>query len=129
MPVLIQSFLFNFIFLKHSQLKQLVFFFFLLLLVLVLFGILPAAMSWSDRYSASSPSINLPQLVPGGKITLSIILGGAGYVVFSELLEKLGHPWVSRFLLYYSFDTKYQDFVCIILLIIISIKIVKSFSR
>lgn len=58
----------------------------------MLFGILPAAMSWSDRYSASSPSINLPQLVPGGKITLSIILGGAGYVVFSELLEKLGHP-------------------------------------
>ncbi|XP_062082474.1 uncharacterized protein LOC133788863 isoform X4 [Humulus lupulus] len=60
--------------------------------VLVLFGIVPAAMSWSDRYSASSPSMLLPQLVPGGKITLSIILGGAGYVIFSELLEKFGHP-------------------------------------
>ncbi|KAF4360303.1 hypothetical protein F8388_020594 [Cannabis sativa] len=61
--------------------------------VLVLFGVVPAAMSWSDRYSSSSPSsMLLPQLVPGGKITLSIILGGAGYVIFSELLEKFGHP-------------------------------------
>ncbi|PON59204.1 Tryptophan/tyrosine permease [Parasponia andersonii] len=59
--------------------------------VLVLFGILPAAMSWSDRYSALSPSMNLPRLVPGGKLTLSIVLGGAGYVIFSELLEKFGH--------------------------------------
>ncbi|KAK2641048.1 hypothetical protein Ddye_022811 [Dipteronia dyeriana] len=34
--------------------------------VLMLFGILPAAMCWSDRYSNSSPSVKLPLLVPGG---------------------------------------------------------------
>ncbi|EXB54671.1 hypothetical protein L484_022533 [Morus notabilis] len=60
--------------------------------VLVLFGIIPAAMSWSDRYSASTLSTGLPQLVPGGKFTLSLVIGGAGYVIFSEVLEKLGHP-------------------------------------
>nr|XP_043628497.1 tyrosine-specific transport protein-like [Erigeron canadensis] len=59
--------------------------------VLVLFGVLPAAMSWSDRYSSSSVSSNLPQLVPGGRITLSLILGGAGYVIISELIENLMH--------------------------------------
>ncbi|XP_028803902.1 uncharacterized protein LOC114758972 isoform X3 [Neltuma alba] len=60
--------------------------------VLVLFGIIPAAMSWSDRYSNSnsdsSPTVKLPELVPGGKITLLLVLGGAGYVVLSELLEN-----------------------------------------
>ncbi|XP_021812771.1 uncharacterized protein LOC110755797 isoform X2 [Prunus avium] len=62
--------------------------------VLVLFGILPAAMSWSDRYSSSSPAMKLPvpQLVPGGRLTLSLVVGGAACVIFSELLEKLGHP-------------------------------------
>ncbi|XP_058196315.1 uncharacterized protein LOC131312514 [Rhododendron vialii] len=58
--------------------------------VLVLFGILPGAMSWSDRYSDSSDSQKLPQLVPGGKLTLSIVIGGAGFVIFSELLENFG---------------------------------------
>ncbi|CAH1427228.1 unnamed protein product [Lactuca virosa] len=38
--------------------------------VLVLFGVVPAAMSWSDRYSSTSTSIclNLPELVPGAQI-------------------------------------------------------------
>ncbi|KAI8525939.1 hypothetical protein RHMOL_Rhmol13G0269500 [Rhododendron molle] len=56
--------------------------------VLVLFGILPGAMSWSDRYLELSDSPKLPQLVPGGKLTLSIVIGGAGFVIFSELLEN-----------------------------------------
>nr|XP_048323861.1 tyrosine-specific transport system-like isoform X2 [Ziziphus jujuba var. spinosa] len=59
--------------------------------VLLLFGILPAAMSWSDRYSSPSPSLKLPQLVPGGRVTLSLIIGGSGFVIFSELLGKFGH--------------------------------------
>ncbi|CAN6560312.1 unnamed protein product [Malus baccata var. baccata] len=48
--------------------------------VLVLFGIVPAVMSWSDRYSSSSSSVGmkLPQLVPGGRLTLSLVVGGAG---------------------------------------------------
>ncbi|KAB1203630.1 Tyrosine-specific transport protein [Morella rubra] len=58
--------------------------------VLVLFGVLPAAMSWSERYSNSSPSVKLPQLVPGGRLTLSVIIGGAGCVIFSEILENFG---------------------------------------
>ena len=61
------------------------------LLVLILFGVLPAAMSWSERYSNSSPSVKLPQLVPGGKVTLSLVIGGAGCVVLSELLENFVH--------------------------------------
>lgn len=60
--------------------------------VLVLFGVLPAAMSWSDRYSSSlSLSTNIPELVPGGKFTLSLVIGGAGYVIISELLDSLMH--------------------------------------
>ncbi|XP_057955755.1 uncharacterized protein LOC131149373 isoform X2 [Malania oleifera] len=59
--------------------------------VLVLFGILPAAMSWSDRYSGSSQSLNLPELVPGGRFTLALVMGGAGYVIFSEILQNFGH--------------------------------------
>lgn len=59
--------------------------------VLVLFGVIPAAMSWSDRYSNSSSSAQLPQLVPGGRFTLCLVIGGAGYVILSELLEKIGY--------------------------------------
>ncbi|XP_062016663.1 uncharacterized protein LOC133733070 isoform X2 [Rosa rugosa] len=60
--------------------------------VLVLFGIVPAAMSWSDRYSSSSTAVKLPRLVPGGRLTLSLVAGGAGYVIFSEIIDKLGNP-------------------------------------
>jgi len=63
----------------------------MLLLVLVLFGIIPAAMAWSDRYSSSSTSIKLPQLVPGGKVTLSLVMGAAGCIILSEILENFMH--------------------------------------
>ncbi|KAI4305874.1 hypothetical protein L6164_029209 [Bauhinia variegata] len=43
--------------------------------VLLLFGVIPAAMSWSDRYSNSSLAVKLPELVPGGRITLLLVLG------------------------------------------------------
>ncbi|XP_028800005.1 putative receptor-like protein kinase At3g47110 [Neltuma alba] len=60
--------------------------------VLVLFGIIPATMSLADRYSNSNLDsflpVKLPELVPEGKITLLLILGGAGYVVLCELLEN-----------------------------------------
>ncbi|KAL0459077.1 UNVERIFIED_CONTAM: Tyrosine-specific transport protein [Sesamum latifolium] len=59
--------------------------------VLVLFGVLPAAMSWSDRYSESSESLKIPPLVPGGKLTLSLVMGGAGLVILTEILENFGH--------------------------------------
>ncbi|XP_019066771.2 uncharacterized protein [Solanum lycopersicum] len=59
--------------------------------VLVLFGLLPAAMSWSDRYSESTQTPNLPPLVPGGKITLSLVFGGAALVILSEIVENIAH--------------------------------------
>ncbi|PKA61775.1 hypothetical protein AXF42_Ash008606 [Apostasia shenzhenica] len=60
--------------------------------VLVLFGVLPGAMSWSERYSASSSSSSrVPPLVPGGKGTLTIVMGGALLVIFSELLRNVIH--------------------------------------
>ncbi|XP_019051749.1 PREDICTED: uncharacterized protein LOC104588783 [Nelumbo nucifera] len=60
--------------------------------VLVLFGILPAAMAWSDRFNDSTQPPKLPLLVPGGRFTLSIVIGGAGYVILSEILKNLGNP-------------------------------------
>ncbi|KAK2971925.1 hypothetical protein RJ640_011706, partial [Escallonia rubra] len=59
--------------------------------VLVLFGIFPAAMAWADRYSSSSQPSELPLLVPGGRLTLSLVIGGAGSVILSEIIEKFGH--------------------------------------
>ncbi|KAL8200048.1 hypothetical protein R6Q57_011387 [Mikania cordata] len=59
--------------------------------VLVLFGVVPAAMSWSDRYSSCSLSSNIPELVPGGRFTLSLVIGGAGYVIISELFNSFMH--------------------------------------
>lgn len=60
--------------------------------VLVLFGILPAAMSWSDRYSTPSTSVKLPELVPGGRLTLTLVMLCSGGVIVTEILESLGHP-------------------------------------
>ncbi|KAJ3683784.1 hypothetical protein LUZ60_014011 [Juncus effusus] len=57
--------------------------------VLVLFGVLPAAMSWSERDSDESESLKIPRLVPGGKLTLSFIMGGALLVILSELFKDI----------------------------------------
>uniref|UniRef100_A0A0E0LPE5 Tyrosine-specific transport protein n=1 Tax=Oryza punctata TaxID=4537 RepID=A0A0E0LPE5_ORYPU len=43
---------------------------------LVLFGVFPAAMSWSERYSDDLEA-PVPPIVPGGKVTLSFVMGGA----------------------------------------------------
>ncbi|XP_077209765.1 tryptophan/tyrosine permease isoform X4 [Tasmannia lanceolata] len=56
--------------------------------VLVLFGILPAAMSWSERYSDTSRSPLLPPLVPGGRFTLALVISGAICVILSEIFGK-----------------------------------------
>ncbi|XP_020579999.1 uncharacterized protein LOC110024399 isoform X3 [Phalaenopsis equestris] len=56
--------------------------------VLVLFGVLPGAMSWSERYSSSSSTSLVPPLVPGGKVTLTIVMGVAFIIIFSELIEN-----------------------------------------
>ncbi|GAA0138269.1 hypothetical protein Leryth_004934 [Lithospermum erythrorhizon] len=58
--------------------------------VLVLFGVLPAAMSWADRYSDSTPSVKLQELVPGGKLTLSLVIGASGLVILTEAIQNFG---------------------------------------
>lgn len=60
--------------------------------VLVLFGVLPAAMSWSERYSGASDSPRISPLVPGGKFTLSVVMGGALFVISSEIFKNGMHP-------------------------------------
>lgn len=60
--------------------------------VLVLFGILPAAMSWSERFSNDSQALKAPPLVPGGRFTLSLVAGGAACIVLSEIFENFTHP-------------------------------------
>ncbi|XP_051134288.1 uncharacterized protein LOC127253650 isoform X3 [Andrographis paniculata] len=59
--------------------------------VLVLFGVVPGAMAWSDRYSESSDSPKIPALVPGGKFALALVMGGAGLVILTQLLENYIH--------------------------------------
>jgi tyrosine-specific transport protein len=56
--------------------------------VLVLFGVLPAAMSWSDRYSDELEA-PVPPIVPGGKFTLTFVMGGALLVIFSEIIKDI----------------------------------------
>eukprot|EP00898_Chlorokybus_atmophyticus_P007366 jgi/Chlat1/7630/Chrsp64S07164 len=56
--------------------------------VLVLFGIIPAAMAWSERYSTSGRLLPATEpLVPGGKPVLTLLLGGAAAIIVGELLE------------------------------------------
>ena len=54
--------------------------------VLVLFGVFPAAMSWSERYSDESEA-PVPPIVPGGKLTLSVVMGGA--LLVSEVIKDV----------------------------------------
>ncbi|KAI4967656.1 tyrosine-specific transport protein-like isoform X1 [Hordeum vulgare subsp. vulgare] len=56
--------------------------------VLVLFGVFPAAMSWSERYSNDLEAPISP-IVPGGKLTLSFVMGGALLVIFSEIFKDI----------------------------------------
>jgi tyrosine-specific transport protein len=57
--------------------------------VLVLFGILPAAMAWSERYSGTVLPPATKPIVPGGRVTLAFYMGAAGLVITSEAISKL----------------------------------------
>ncbi|KAF0907398.1 hypothetical protein E2562_015889 [Oryza meyeriana var. granulata] len=56
--------------------------------VLVLFGVFPAAMSWSERY-LDDLEAPVPPIVPGGKFTLAFVMGGALLVIFSEIFKDI----------------------------------------
>jgi tyrosine-specific transport protein len=56
--------------------------------VLTLFGLIPVAMCWSERYGGTSPSRQ--QLVPGGRPLLLAVAATAGGVIGRELLIATG---------------------------------------
>ncbi|KAH9741861.1 hypothetical protein KPL70_002772 [Citrus sinensis] len=58
----------------------------------IFFKALDFAGTYGDRYSSSSPSMTIPRIVPRGKLTLSLVIGVAGYIILSEILEKFGLP-------------------------------------
>ena len=58
--------------------------------VLTLFGIMPAAMAWRQRYSradAGSSASSKLEVVPGGKPVLLCIGGAAAGVIANELVQ------------------------------------------
>ena len=55
--------------------------------VLVLFGVIPGAMAWSERYSSNGTLPTTKNIVPGGKATLVLVIGGAGAIIGGEILE------------------------------------------
>ncbi|CEM06813.1 unnamed protein product [Vitrella brassicaformis CCMP3155] len=55
----------------------------------VLFGIIPAAMAWNERYNTATLAAT-PPLVPGGKITLAIMIGIASALIVEQVLDKTG---------------------------------------
>eukprot|EP00210_Caulerpa_lentillifera_P006462 g6174.t1 len=56
--------------------------------VLVLFGIIPALMAWSERYNGVT--ISSIRIVPGGKLSLILIGGLAMAIIANEFWELIG---------------------------------------
>lgn len=60
--------------------------------VLVLFGIIPPAMSWAERYTPGTVINQLtPPMVPGGRATLLAIGGTASAIVLADVIVRLSH--------------------------------------
>ncbi len=57
--------------------------------VSVLFGIIPALMAWQQRYH-SDLSLSTSPLVPGGKITLMIVIAIASVIILQQIWLKIG---------------------------------------
>lgn len=61
--------------------------------MLTLFGVLPAAMAWSERYGDTT--LTKTQIVPGGRPLLLLVGGSAAVVIVKEasaaLLLLVGH--------------------------------------
>ena len=56
--------------------------------ILSLFGIIPAAMAWVQRYGPDADPV-VPAALPGGKATLAVMAVGAAAVIGLEVNEKL----------------------------------------
>lgn len=57
--------------------------------ILTLFGIIPAWMTYNMRYGQDAEPV-VPEAIPGGKITLGAMAGGATLVIALEIAEKFG---------------------------------------
>ncbi|GMH45738.1 hypothetical protein BSKO_13701 [Bryopsis sp. KO-2023] len=55
--------------------------------VLVLFGIIPAVMTWSERYGGTT--LSSVRIVPGGKPAILLVGGAASFVILREFLETV----------------------------------------
>ena len=55
--------------------------------MLTLFGILPAAMAWSERYGDST--LTKIEIVPGGKPVLLLVGGTAAAIIVNEVAETV----------------------------------------
>lgn len=55
--------------------------------MLVLFGIIPVLMAWSERYGGST--LARSELVPGGRGVLAAVGCAAGAIILRELLQTL----------------------------------------
>ncbi|KAL1520448.1 hypothetical protein AB1Y20_022030 [Prymnesium parvum] len=59
--------------------------------ILILFGIIPAAMAWQQRYSTGPGTVELvaPEALPGGRASLALMALAAASVIGVETFERL----------------------------------------
>ena len=57
--------------------------------VLVLFGLIPVAMVWSERYARPPTTLTRTEIVPGGRLVLLGVGGSAAAIIGRELLLSL----------------------------------------
>lgn len=57
--------------------------------VLVLFGLIPVAMVWSERYARPPTTLTRTEIVPGGQLVLLGVGGSAAAIIGRELLLSL----------------------------------------
>ena len=63
--------------------------------VLVLFGLMPAAMVWNERYAGVLPPAANIRVVPGGRVTLLAVGGLAGAVIINSFLTSVSSSLAS----------------------------------
>ncbi|KAI7844273.1 hypothetical protein COHA_002071 [Chlorella ohadii] len=57
--------------------------------VLVLFGLIPVAMVWSERYARPPTTLSRTEIVPGGQLVLLAVGGSAAAIIGRELLLSI----------------------------------------
>ncbi len=57
--------------------------------VLVLFGVVLAAMAWTEKYTDTCLPPAVKPIVPGSHFTLAVVMGAAGLIIAYEALNSL----------------------------------------